>query len=432
MNKPLFLEAFLQYIWQYGLFDHSNLCTTQGEPVVVLSAGQKNRHDGPDFFNARLQIGETQWAGNVEIHLKTSDWLLHKHQNDPAYQNVVLHVVYEADVPIYDHLEKILPCIELYRRIPPHLYRNYLSLLADNTFIPCEKLFPQVDAFTQATWLDRLLVERLEQKITPALVLLEQNSFNWEETFWQLLARAMGSKANAQAFEMTARNLPITLLAKHKDNLLQLEALLLGQAGLLEADFKEEYPQYLQREYRHLKHKYTLQPINGAMWKFGGLRPPNFPTVRLAQTAMLIFRSHHLFSKIIAEPDLKKLRQLFVVQLTGYWQTHYLPDKPTAERPKRMGADMVNNLLINTIVPMLFLYAKERALPDLQDRALQLLEQLPPEQNAIIEGYQKLGYGIKSAFDSQAILQLYNAYCMPKKCLSCAIGSKLLQSENEV
>ena len=294
-------ESFLQYIWRLRRFDAQNLITTNThETVDVLQTGELNKQSGPDFFNARIRIGDTIWAGNVEVHIKASDWLRHQHQHDKAYQNIILHVVYEADVPLLRTNGTALPVIELQNRISPVLYRNYQQLQYTEAWIPCAKLLKNIDSFVLTNWLDRVLVERLEQKTEPIGQTLQQNNYSWEETCYQAIARAFGTNINAQPFEMLARSLPLAVLGKHKDQLLQIEAMLFGQAGLLDKTFNDPYPQKLKQEYQFLQAKFGLKPLLPQSWKTGGLRPPNFPSIRIAQFAALIHQSSSLFSKILA------------------------------------------------------------------------------------------------------------------------------------
>lgn len=423
-------EAFLSYVWQYGLFDIQNLQTNSGETVTILSRGVLNRQSGPDFFDARIQIGDTLWAGNVELHVRSSDWLKHEHQKDPTYDNVILHVVNESDVELPSpSVDSPLPCLSLQGRIAPHLFRTYNYLQHSQEWIPCRNHWNKVDPFILSSWLNRLLVERLEEKVIPVIQQLQQNYYHWETTFYQLLARAFGSKFNATPFEQVARSLPMQILAKHKNNLLQLEALLFGQAGLLHDHFEEEYPEQLYQEYTFLQKKYQLRPLNPASWKFGGLRPPNFPTLRLAQFSMLIHQSKQLFSRIIEAENLSDIITLLETSPSDYWTTHYILDKPSAARPKNLGPDILHSIVINTVVPILFAYAQERGQPELKDRALQFLEQAPPEKNSIVEGWRQMRVTAHNAFDSQALLQLKNQYCETRRCLSCAICHQILQPE---
>ena len=384
-------EAFLAYIWQLQLFDAHHLPTVPtGEPLKVFSAGERNFQSGPDFFNARIQVGDTVWAGNVELHIRASDWLRHRHQTDVAYQNVVLHVVYEADVPIERPDGSPIPTLALEGRISPRLYGHYEQLMRSQTWIPCERIIGTVDGFTILNWLDRLLVERLETKVEPLRLLLEQTQQSWEETCYRSLARALGAKINGDPFEWLAVAVPLNVLAKHKDQLFQLEALLFGQAGLLEKDFVEEYPQALQKEYNYLRTKFNLAPLLPQIWKTSGLRPPNFPTVRIAQLAALLHQSSNLFSKFLHATTVEQYRALLEVQPSDYWQTHYVFDKLSKPRTKTLGQNAVDTILINTVVPLLFVYGRERDKPELEDKALDLLQTLEKEQNAVIEKWEEI------------------------------------------
>ncbi|MDX1939647.1 MAG: DUF2851 family protein [Saprospiraceae bacterium] len=421
-------EDFLHYLWRTKRLDARDLHTTEGEPLEILHFGTYNPHSGPDFTNARIRIGDTLWAGNVEMHLCASEWLAHGHQADKAYDNVILHVVLEEDQVITRASGERIPCLELKNLVPPKLSATYLKLLHNEYWIPCQYHFFQVKEMTKNLWLERLLVERIEEKTNIISETLKYNNNNWEETFYQILARNFGMKVNAEPFELLAKSTPLLTLLKHKNSLTQLEALLFGQAGLLEAGFEDAYPKQLKEEYNFLQKKYNLTPILGESWKFMRLRPASFPTIRIAQFATLIFQSNHLFSKMLVATDVMELENMFELKLSNYWLTHYIFDKESKKAQKKLGKSAIHLLIINTIVPFLFLYGKLRSEDHYQDKALQLLEQLPPENNHIIENWHKLGMTAISASQTQALLQLKNQYCDSKRCLDCAIGNAILQA----
>lgn len=425
----LFPEDFLHYIWKFRLFDRANLRTTDGEEIEIYSAGLHNSDSGPDFQNARIRIGGTTWAGNVEVHLSSSDWKRHGHSTDNAYENVILHVVYRNDKPLILSNSRRVPTLELQTRIPDELYNRYHRLIfGDQSIIPCEASIGSVDSLTLHNWLTRVLVERLEKKSAAVISALEVNRGDWEETFYQFLAANFGFKTNAVPFELLAKSLPQNILAKHKNNPLQIEALIFGQAGFLNADFNEEYPRKLKTEYDFLRKKYQLKPVENHLWKFMRLRPANFPTIRLAQFAGLAEQSNHLFSKILEIKDVKTLQSLFVgVKVNPYWENHYRFDVESAHSPKNLGTDSINILLLNTLALFLFSYGRYNQIQHFINRGLQLLEFLPREHNNIVTDFTNLGVKIKSAFESQALIELKNSYCNHKKCLHCGVGNKILK-----
>lgn len=416
-------EEFLHYLWKFRLFDGKVLTTQSDEPIEIIKCGEPNSDSGPDFFNAKIKIGKTLWAGNVEIHIRASDWEAHKHQNDKAYDNVILHVVYQADKEIKRKNGEIISTLELRSRIPKHLYQKYLSFRSSRDWIPCGSQIKNFDPFILHNWIDRLLVERLEKKSAPILEILKQNKNNWEEAFYLALARNFGLKVNSEPFEQLARAVPLSVLAKHKNSLLQTEALLFGTAGFLEKEFKDDYPKQLQKEYRFLKQKFKLRPIDVSLWKFMRLHPPNFPTIRISQFANLVYRSSHLFSKIL---EAKNITSLLECESSEYWITHYRFEKLSQKRKKTIGSETVNNILINTIVPFIFIYGKQKHDEAHVDRTFALLEKTLPEKNSIISKWQELGVNAKNAYETQALLQLKNEYCAKKRCLECSVGAKLL------
>lgn len=420
-------EAFLHYLWRTQRLEISDLHTTEGERLEILHFGTHNPHSGPDFTNVRLRIGDTVWAGNIEMHLQASEWLAHGHQHDRAYDNVILHVVLEEDQPVTRANGERIPCLEVKNLVPPKLSATYLKLLHNEHWIPCQHHFFQVADLTKTLWLERLLIERLEQKTGAIAQLLQNNGNNWEETFYQALARSFGTRVNGEPFELLATSTPFLTLMKHKNSLRQIEALFFGQAGLLDQEFEDDYPNLLKREYAHLRHKYNLTPMLGESWKFMRLRPANFPTIRIAQFATLLFQTNHLFSKMLAAADIHELENMFELKLSNYWLTHYIFDKESKKSQKKLGAGTIHLLIINTIAPFLFLYGKWRDDHRYQDRAFQLLEQIPPEQNHIIGHWQELGMKPCSSYQTQALLQLKNQYCDQKRCLDCAIGNAIMQ-----
>ena len=420
-------ESFLHFLWRWRRFDAQNLTTTEGKPVEILHPGEWNTDAGPDFFNARLRLGDTTWAGNIEIHVRASEWQAHGHSGDAAYDNVVLHVVLEEDQPALRANGERIPGLELKGRIPANLLETWQRLEHERAWIPCERFFRNIPGIVRLNWLDRLLVERLEEKTTAISETLAATGNHWEEAFYRAMARNFGLKVNAEPFEALARSLPLLTLAKHKNDLKQVEALLFGQAGMLAETFKDDYPNELAREYKFLRHKYGLSPLSPGQWKFLRLRPANFPTVRLAQFAALAHQSAHLFSKILEVKSLRELENLFDVQASEYWLTHFQFDKPSAKRPKRLGRDFIRVIIINTIAPFLFHYGKLRKQDEFQKRALHLLEELPAEANALLDGWADLGVQARNAYQSQALIHLKTRYCDARRCLECAVGNAILK-----
>lgn len=422
-------EEFLQFIWGHGLFTKNNLKTTDGRAVEVISTGQPNSDSGPDFFNARIRIDETTWAGNIEIHQKSSHWYQHKHDVDAAYDNVILHVVELHDKPVHIKNHQV-PTLEI--SYPDTILKNYERLLKSEQWIPCEEKLSEVDPFILRFWFSSLMISRLQARTGDILTILKQNKNNWNETFYQLLARNFGMKTNALPFELLAKSLPLPILSKHKNNLFQIEALFFGQSGLLnETLLGDDYFLSLRNEYSYLYKKYGLSAIESHLWKFMRLRPINFPTIRIGQLAMLIHHSSALFSRILESNDPDQLRKLFEVKASEYWDTHYRFNKPSEEnKPKTLGETTFNNLVINTISPLLFVYGDQHQNQEMKDRALLLLEKLAPESNQIIRKWNELGIESRSAFETQALLQLKNSYCNYKKCLNCQLGAKIITSIN--
>lgn len=414
-------EDFLHFVWQFNRYEQTELRTTQGESITLLAPGQRNSDAGPDFSNVRLAIGETLWAGNVEIHLKSSDWFAHGHQYDPAYQSVVLHVVLEEDRPACDLGGRRLPCLELRHRLPAGLLQTYWRLQQEGHWIPCRPWLAEVPQGRWNLWLDRLIIERLEQRTLAIRATLEACQCDWEETFYRELARSFGLQVNTLGFEMLARSLPLQVLLRHQQRLPDLEALLFGQSGLLDST-TDAYPRSLQKRYRTLRTDYCLEPIPPTVWKYARLRPANFPTVRIAQFATLIHRTGHLFSKAVAARNWKELEAMFQVQLSDYWMTHYRFDQPSIRRQKRLGKDAIRTSIINTIIPILFLYGQTQQDADVRERALHFLERMPPEHNHILRQWAALGRPATNSYEAQALLQLKKHYCDQRRCLNCQIG----------
>ncbi|MEQ8702535.1 MAG: DUF2851 family protein [Phaeodactylibacter sp.] len=420
-------EELLHYAWRMRRFNATALQTTDGQVVEILHPGQLNTHAGPDFLNARLRIDDTVWAGNVEMHLRSSDWLQHGHQSDAAYDNVILHVVYEDDAPICRGNGTAIPCLELKQRISRRLAAHYQRLIKSEQWVPCGNTIGQVNELTINLWLDRMAAERLEARAEKIKAQLLRNKEGWEETFYQFMARSLGGRVNAEPMQMLAERTPLILLYKYRHSLFQLEALLFGQSGLLDASFVDEYPKRLQQEYRFLRQKHGLTPLPPQTWKYLRLRPANFPTIRIAQLVTMIYQQAGWFSKAMAAHDLTELNNMFHIKLSNYWWDHYTFDKPSHRQAKTLGVQTIRSVIINTVAPMLFLYGSRKGDHVLRDKGLDLLEKLPAEQNKIIREWKKHGVKADSAYQTQALLQLKQAYCTPKRCLECAIGNALLK-----
>lgn len=421
-------EALFQFIWQYSLYKVTGLVTEDGEPLTVMQCGRLNKDAGPDFLEGKIKIGNTILVGNIELHIKSSDWLKHGHQHDAAYQNLVLHVVYENDVP---DVAGNTPVLVLKDHIPAHLIGKYSQLMDTPRKLPCAGQHQGVRDITKEGWMSRLLAERWEQKLADWNIMLENSAEDWRNLLYWRMAANFGFKTNAAPFLMLAQSLPINLPVKQRENLLQIEALLFGQAGMLDADFVDDYPRELQREYDYLKKKYSLRPIPAHLWKFLRMRPANFPTIRIAQFAALIHKSVHLFSQIIEAESIKQIEPLLDVTASSYWDTHFQFDVAQKQAaPKSLGKSSIDNIIINTIAPIQFLYAARQDTHILQERALQLPEAVPAEGNNITRLWEEHGWKAVNAAQSQALIQLYNNYCTPKRCLECTIGLNILKSAN--
>ncbi|MCX6189351.1 MAG: DUF2851 family protein [Bacteroidetes bacterium] len=421
-------ENLLQYLWKHKLFNTYHLTTTRGETLQILSVGEHNTDAGPDFFNARIQCGSTILVGNIEVHLKSSDWKKHFHQYDKTYQNIILHVVYEDDEALISTEHEAFLTIELKYRIAHTMLEKYEDLQQLQPFIPCSRHWEAVDEFTKGAWLQRMLIERMEKKCEAIERLLVETTSHWEDAFYITLARNFGFKINAIPFELTARNIPLKIFTKNKTSILQIEAILLGVAGFLnDPRMKEKYYLELKQEYGYQKQKHKFKEIDVTLWKFLRLRPANFPQLRLVQFADLIFRSVHLFSKVIEVDNAVRIKQLFSCSASLFWDTHYSFEEESKYQKKQLGGDAAENIMINTVAPFLFLYGKTNMHPKMQEVALELFETLSPENNSVIRSWKDLNTEVKNAASSQALLHLKKTYCDHRLCLQCNVGLKILK-----
>ena len=422
-------EDFLQYIWQAGLFNAEDLKTTDGQPILILKRGRLNRDSGPDFSEARIRIGEADWVGNIEIHINSNDWFLHKHQLDSAYNNTVLHVVYNHQ-KIAQRLDgSYVPTFVLNERIYPEVIQHFKLLKQSEQWIPCASLISKIDHFTITQALDRTLVNRLERKSDQIQEWLNSCNNDWHSVFYYAITRSFGFGTNAQPFEELALRLPLQILGRHKNDAHQIEALLFGTAGFLNEVMIDDYHNSLRKEWQFLKQKYQLHSNEPSSFKLMRMRPGNFPTMRLAQLSALIYKSHHLFALIIELNDVKDIIQLFDVEGSEYWQTHYVFGKAAKKHSAELSEAARQLLLINAVVPVLFVYGKSIGNENICNKAISLLQHLAPESNNIIKHWEDLGLAAKSAFDSQALLELKSQFCDKKLCLQCKIGNKLLQAK---
>jgi hypothetical protein len=424
-----FKEEFLCFIWQFRLIQHAKLQTTLGEPLEIIHCGFPNSHAGPDFYDVKIKVGSTIWVGNVEIHVKSSDWHVHGHQINKAYDNVVLHVVLVDDSPVSRLDGTLIPTLIVKDLYPQSLVDRYKSLMTTKQYFPCESQISTVDQIVVHSWLSRVVVERYESKYVEVCAILKQNKGDWDATLYFLLARGFGFKVNNAPFEMLARSLNHQLFHKYKDNPVQIEALIFGQAGFLSGDFQERYPVQLQSEYEFLKKKFNLKPMEVSVWKFLRMRPGSFPTKRLAQFAGLMIKSQHLFSKILEAENLQAIKSEFeALQIHAYWSNHYHFGATSVVSKTQLGALSIENLIINTVCLILFCYGKALDFPFYMDQAFNILEQLQGENNSIVNRYSNSGIKIETALVSQALLELNKNYCARKKCLNCGIGIKILRS----
>jgi len=422
-------EEFLHYLWKYTLYDPDCLCDTAGNRIIVRHPGEYNRDSGPDFFNARIIIGGTEWAGNVEIHTRSSHFEVHGHNNDHAFDNVILHVVAENDRRVLNARGEELLTVSL--TFDMALYDRYLDLVNNPCVIACQYEIGKIDPFFLRHWQHALVIGRLMGKSGSIRKILTDTGNDWDETFYRLLSRYFGFRVNTEPFEMLATSIPCRIIRKHSDNRFQVEALLYGTAGMLEEGlFKEalsdNYYRDLVREYRILSAKYSLKPIHGWLWKFSRLRPVNFPTIRISQLAAMLTVSGGLFSKVIGAGSLDLLKELFEVNASGYWDDHYVFGKKSRSVGKNTGRQAVDILLINAVIPAVFTYGKERDRHEFCERALSFLEQTAPEENSIINEWENAGIGSESAFCTQALIELRNEYCKKRRCLDCRIGTRLI------
>ena len=419
-------EEFLHYIWMYKKFNIRNLQTTQQEPLQIISGGRLNSNSGPDFFNGQLRINQQLWAGNIEIHVKSSDWYLHGHEKDSNYDNVILHVVYDHDMDVFRKDNSTIPTLVLKSLITKEVLENYQRLInSKHTWISCENQCSQVPKFVLNNWFERLYIERLEEKSKVIEGLLRSSKNDWEAVLFKLLARNFGLKVNGESFFSLANSMSFSVVRKSRSQLKALEALLFGQSGMLEEQHESGYYNSLQKEYKFIKQKFRLDNKGVVPFQFFRLRPSNFPTIRVSQFASLYHKEQALFSKVIAINDLSTYYELLRVETSPFWESHYTFSKASKLSKKQTTKAFIDLLIINTIVPLKFYYTQQTATDYNQD-LFTIIKEVASEKNALVEGFDKLNFVSKSAMTSQALIQLKTKYCDKKRCLKCAVGNSLL------
>jgi hypothetical protein len=414
-------EEFLHYVWQFRMYS-PQLRLVTGELVSVIDPGTWNKDSGPDFFNSRIRIEDTTWAGNVEIHVSSSDWERHGHQFDKAYETVILHVVYLHDKVHGSPAEHGIPVLQLKDRIPKDTWQRYLKLMASKKWIPCESIISDIEPINRFAWLDRLLVERMQRKAALVERSLSVSLGDWNQAFYRLLARNMGFKLNNEAFELLSGTVSYQCLWRHTHCLEELESLIFGQAGMLDLESPDDYHFRLRTQYQHFKRKYNLHSMDAHLWKFLRLHPPNFPTIRLAQFAAIMHQSQGLMMNLLESEELLTIRQLLSAETSPYWQDHFRFGQEVKKHGGRMGDVAIDLLIINLITPLLLVYAQVNGKEKVRERAWHLLESVKAEDNAIIRNWKKYGIEVNTASQSQALIELKSYYCDRKKCLSCNFG----------
>ncbi|MFV8344941.1 DUF2851 family protein [Flavobacterium sp. ZB4P13] len=420
-------EDFLHYLWKFKKFDTLNLKTVHNEEITIVNVGQYLELAGPDFFNAQIVIGAQKWAGNVEIHLKSSDWYVHHHEKDKGYENVILHVVWEHDIAVFRSDNSEVPVLELKKYVEKATVENYQSLMAPKSWIFCEKQLKEVDVFTLRNWQERLFFERLERKSQPIFDLLEQTNQDWEGVLFCLLAKNFGLNTNGEIFYKIAQSIPFSIIRKESFEVENLEALIFGAAGLLDSEKEDNYFKDLKFRYFYLLHKYQIEKICIEPVQFFKHRPDNFPTIRLSQLANLYHSQQNLFSKISSLNSLKSSYELFQITASEYWQNHYQFDKESPKKKKTLSKSFIDLIVVNTIIPIQFAFAKSQG-KEISEDLIRLLNEVAAEKNGIIEKFTSFGIQSKSAFETQSLLQLKNEYCNKSKCLECVIGMELLKN----
>ena len=428
----LIMEKLLHYVWQHKLFPLTPLTTDEGLSVEVIDPGLHNYNSGPDFFNAKVKIDGTLWIGNVEIHERASDWFRHKHDTDPTYDSVILHVVGISDCKIPVTNGRILP--QMVISIPEKVKSNYQELLAEEAYPPCYRAIPNIPTIIIHSWMSALTTERLENKTQRIEEWLRRTDGDWQRTFFITLARNFGFGTNAEAFEEWAAHIPMMAVGKHRDDIFQVEAFFFGQAGLLSNDMvpkehRDDYFLRLQREYDFLAHKFSLSPMNAKMWRFLRLRPQNFPHIRLAQMVNLYHSQRADFSRLLeADNNIDSLMSMFAIGVTPYWENHFTFGEESTQHSKILQPASLRLLLINTVAPLLFAYGRYNMDEERCERAFDLLEKLAAEHNYITRSWQKAGIVVDNAADSQALIQLRKNYCDRKDCLRCRFGCEFLRN----
>lgn len=419
-------EGFLQYVWNLKLFKTNDLATANNEAIVIKSTGEHNTtKSGPDFFNAKIAIDGQLWAGNVEIHVKSSDWYLHNHHTDSNYDAVILHVVWEHDAEIFRPDNTPIPTLCLKNFVPEDILKNYRNLMHEKKYIYCENSIGNIDKFVVNNWLEKLYVERLAEKATQIELLLKDNKNDYEAVLFILLAQNFGLNVNGSAFFNMVKDLDFSIVKKLSNSTLQLEALFLGRANLLNDEIENKYYNKLQEEYEFIRKKFKLSANVHVNVEFFRLRPNNFPTVRLAQMAALYGTDHRLFSTVMKTVEISGFYELFKVQPSDFWQYHYSFTSPSKKGNKYLSKNFMDLLLINTVIPLKFSYLKSLGRLDLE-QLLQTVTAVKAERNSIVAHFGRLGIKANNAMESQAIIQLKKMYCNKKRCLQCDIGNHIL------
>lgn len=425
-----FKEDFLHYIWKFQKYDHSSLLTQQGKELTVIHPGYHNFNSGPDFLNARIKIGDNLWAGSIEIHKYSAEWKQHKHHLDPAYENVILHVVYHDNKPVSYQNSKLIPSLELKDRIKNKMISKYQNLIFNPNWIACANQIKEINPIVKSMWLTRMATERLEEKTKRIFPILSGLKNDWDQLSYYLIAQYFGLKVNNEAFRRLIESTPFEIILKHQSSQFQLEAILLGQANLVDLA-SDEYAEKLKKEYDFLQKKYGLIKMLAHEWKFSRMRPTNFPGLRIAQLAGLIQKEGRIFRKILNAENLEDLRKIFASSASKYWDQHYRLGRASKVMKKSIGKKTIDILIINVAVPLVFFYGIKTGDVNYKEKALSLLESIPPEQNKIIKKWKESKVETKNAANTQALLYLKNNYCDQYRCLSCSIGNKIMTIKNE-